>query len=46
MSAWETQILKSVSGIGEAYREPLLEIVRTYGSGRGKSGVSLFLNIM
>ncbi len=30
MSAWETQVLKSVSEIGEAYREPLLEIIRAY----------------
>ena len=30
MSTWETQVLKSVSGIGEAYREPLLEIIRAY----------------
>ena len=30
MSTWETQVLKSVSEIGEAYREPLLEIIRAY----------------
>ena len=30
MSAWETQVLQSVSGISEAYREPLLEIIRAY----------------
>ncbi|MCM1499006.1 MAG: hypothetical protein NC124_11135 [Clostridium sp.] len=30
MSAWEKQVLQSVSGIGEAYREPLLEIIRAY----------------
>ena len=30
MSTWETQVLKSVSGIDEAYREPLLEIIRAY----------------
>lgn len=30
MSAWETQVLESVSEIGEAYREPLLEIIRAY----------------
>lgn len=30
MAAWETQVLKSVSGIGEEYREPLLEIISAY----------------
>ncbi len=30
MSTWETQVLESVSEIGEAYREPLLEIIRAY----------------
>lgn len=30
MVAWEAQVLKSVSGIGEEYREPLLEIIRAY----------------
>ena len=30
MSTWEMQVLKSVSGIDEAYREPLLEIIRAY----------------
>lgn len=30
MATWETQVLKSVSGIGEEYREPLLEIIRAY----------------
>ncbi len=30
MSTWEMQVLESVSEIGEAYREPLLEIIRAY----------------
>jgi len=30
MSTWETQVLKSVSELGEVYREPLLEIIRAY----------------
>ena len=30
MSTWEMQVLKSVSGIGEAYRGPLLTIIRAY----------------
>lgn len=30
MSTWEMQVLQSVSGIGEAYRQPLLDIIRAY----------------
>lgn len=32
MSAWETQLLQSVDGMSEVYRQPLLEIIRIFRS--------------
>jgi len=30
MSAWEVQLLESVDGMSEVYRQPLLEIIRIF----------------